>query len=153
MMAVMEIFFFFFFYLFSFYLKASRVFRDIDCSDTGSWWKWPRDKLDLSTSYLCPLNITLEIYIFLLLSKWGDGKRGEKKDQWIFLFCCTHSAAGLSEMSSVADDSVVCPPTWCNTPQVHISLNSGFHGSLPKISFLLLFCCLSFVLKFIIHYK
>lgn len=57
-----------------------------------------------------------------------------------------HSAAGLSGMSSVADDSVVCPPTWCNAPQVHISLNIGFLWQSTKCFFFVCYCFVAFLL-------
>lgn len=137
------------FYLFSFYFKGSRDFSNIDCTGSGSWWKWPWNKLDLSTSYLCPINITLEIIIFFW-SKWGDGEKKKKINE---SFCfVAHTLLQVCLEWALWQMTRWCAPTWCNTPQVHISLNSGFHGSLPKISFLLLFSCLSFVLKFIIHY-
>lgn len=44
--------------------------------------------------------------IFFLF-KWGDG--GGKKINESFCFAARTQLAGLSGMSSVADDSVVCP--------------------------------------------
>lgn len=147
-MAVMEIFVFTPF-LFFFYFKGT-VFTVIDCADTGIWWNWPWHKLHLSTSYLWPINISGEIFLCVCVCVNEVMLVGEKKDQCLVLFCCTYPAAGLSGMSSVADDSVLCPHMMqCTASPYFFEL--GLFMEVYQIYiyiFLLLFCCLSFVLKF-----
>lgn len=133
----------FFVNFFSFRFKLETcVFNAIDCADTGSWWNWPWNKLDLSTSYLCPINIMQEIFLF----KWGDGGGIEKTKKNINESFCFAAHTRLQVCLEWAPWQMTprCAPTWCNAPQVHISLNLGFHGSLPNFSFY--YCFVAFPL-------
>lgn len=148
-MAVMEIFVFTPFLLF-FYFKGT-VFTVIDCADTGIWWNWPWHKLHLSTSYLRPINISGEIFLCVCVCVNEVMLVGEKKINVSFCFAA-HTQLQVCLEWALWQMTRCCAPTWCNAPQVHISLNLGFSGKSTKCFvfcfFLLLFCCLSFVLKF-----
>lgn len=81
------------FYLFSFFILwnlGSRDFSNIDCTGSGSWWKWPWNKLDLSTSYLCSINITLEIIIIFGLNEVMGRRKKRSMNLSVLLhtLCC-----------------------------------------------------------------